>query len=436
MFPQSADLNSMYGDLQYFLRHDAQTAYKHYQLAIESDPAHVPAACGLATVMLELGIEHIGTANEAASPGSGRNLHAVCESWLAYRKEYAAAMFAYGSWLEQRRGDVSGAEECYRIAIEHGRQKKHWLTRAPFSQNCREWFEAKDRVWIQARALTRLAVLLHGVHNKSEAAEAALDEAHRVDAQYADAYFVHGQILASKGVEACVQAEILLRAAIGVNRSHVPALFECAKVLHHLKNEPYEAERMYRQCLHEDAHHTGALSQYALLLDKSLADQPGALSMCKRALALDSTNLQMLSLYARLLLDVQGDFAQAERIFRNVLERDLSCVEALHHYGRLLSDVHHDLAGAERMYRRALLVDDTHVPTLTKLGRILEQLYRDIDGAEALYIRALHADSNDYQALLNHGKLLHFARGDINGAQRKDLYAHKCVQICVCVYTY
>ena len=98
-------------------------------------------------------------------------------------------MLAYGMWLELRRGDVSGAEECYRIAVEHGRQKTHLITRSPFSQNCRQWFEAKDRVWIQARALSRLGVLLHSVHNKSEAAEAAWNEAHRVDPQYVGNYF-------------------------------------------------------------------------------------------------------------------------------------------------------------------------------------------------------------------------------------------------------
>jgi hypothetical protein len=113
-----------------------------------------------------------------------RDIDGICDSWLSYRKENAAAMLAYGMWLELRRGDVSGAEECYRIAVEHGRQKTHLITRSPFSQNCRQWFEAKDRVWIQARALSRLGVLLHSVHNKSEAAEAAWNEAHRVDPQY------------------------------------------------------------------------------------------------------------------------------------------------------------------------------------------------------------------------------------------------------------
>ena len=43
--------------------------------------------------------------------------------------------------------DGRGAEECYRIAVELGRQKKHQVTREPFANNCREWFEAKDRVW-------------------------------------------------------------------------------------------------------------------------------------------------------------------------------------------------------------------------------------------------------------------------------------------------
>ena len=37
VFPQSADLNSIYGDVQFFLRHDTRTAYKHYALALESD---------------------------------------------------------------------------------------------------------------------------------------------------------------------------------------------------------------------------------------------------------------------------------------------------------------------------------------------------------------------------------------------------------------
>ena len=57
VFPQSADLNSIYGDVQFFLRHDTRTAYKHYALALESDPEHVPAACGMATAMLDLGVE-------------------------------------------------------------------------------------------------------------------------------------------------------------------------------------------------------------------------------------------------------------------------------------------------------------------------------------------------------------------------------------------
>jgi tRNA A37 N6-isopentenylltransferase MiaA len=57
VFPQSADLNSIYGDVQFFLRHDKRTAYKHYCIALESDPEHVPAACGMATAMLDLGVE-------------------------------------------------------------------------------------------------------------------------------------------------------------------------------------------------------------------------------------------------------------------------------------------------------------------------------------------------------------------------------------------
>jgi hypothetical protein len=76
-----------------------------------------------------------------------RDLQGMCESWLAFRREYAAAMYAYGIWLEERRGDRQGAEECYRIAVEHGRQRQHRMTREPFANNCREWFEAKDRVW-------------------------------------------------------------------------------------------------------------------------------------------------------------------------------------------------------------------------------------------------------------------------------------------------
>ena len=449
VFPNSADLNCIYGDMQYFLRHDSQKAYTHYRIAIESDPEHVPAACGLATVMLELGIERTDAPRDDSAAGreesktgeiscqesctlpafgaltfetvfvtAGLELHGVCETWLAYQKEYAAAMFAYGMWLEMRRGDVSGAEECYRISIEHGRQKKHWVTRLSFGQNCREWFEAKDRVWIQARALNRLAVLFYTVHNKSEAAEAAWDEAHRVDPHYADAFLAHAQMLAGQGSERCTQAEELLRTAIALNKSNVAALFECAKLLHHVKKEPYEAERMYRQCLKEDAHHAGALSQYAILLDKSLKDAGSALTLCKRAVALEPSNTEMLSLYARLLLDVQGDFVGAEKIFQSLLERDLGCVEALHHYGRLLNHVHRDLAGAERMYRRALLVDQNHVPTLTNLGRLLEDMYHDLDGAQVLYLRALNVDPNHPEALLNHGKLLHFGRGDIDGAER------------------
>ena len=64
VFPQSADLNSIYGDVQFFLRHDTRTAYKHYAIALESDAEHVPAACGLATAMLDLGVE-------GSSPGTG-----------------------------------------------------------------------------------------------------------------------------------------------------------------------------------------------------------------------------------------------------------------------------------------------------------------------------------------------------------------------------
>jgi len=60
VFPASADLNCVYGDLQYFLKHDAHAAFTHYKVALDSDPKHVPAACGLATVMLALGIERTG----------------------------------------------------------------------------------------------------------------------------------------------------------------------------------------------------------------------------------------------------------------------------------------------------------------------------------------------------------------------------------------
>jgi tetratricopeptide (TPR) repeat protein len=326
-------------------------------------------------------------------------------------------MLAYGMWLELLRGDLSGAEECYRVAIEHGRQKKHWITRAPYGQSSREWFEAKDRVWVQARALTRLARLLHTVHNNSEAAEAALGEAHRVDAMYADAYLVHGKMLAGKGPEWCGQAEEKLRAAIAVNKSHTGALFEYAKVLHHLKNQPYEAERMYRRCLKEDPHHADALGEYAHLLDKPLSDKHAALSMCKRALALDEPRVKILSLYSRLVLDVQGDHAEAEKVLRRVLERDLNCVDALHYYGRLLEHVHRDLAGAERMYRRALLVNADHVPTLTNLAHVVESLYGDVDGADVLYQRALLADPSARDALIGRAKLFQFSRGDIDGAE-------------------
>jgi tetratricopeptide (TPR) repeat protein len=290
-------------------------------------------------------------AEQSSGKSAGeRDVDAVCESWLAYRKENAAAMLAYGRWLELRRGDVSGAEECYRIAIEHGRQKTHWLTRAPFSDNCRQWFEAKDRVWIQARALNRLAVLLHSVHNKSEAAEAAWNEAHRVDPKYVEAYLAHAQMLA-KSADRCQEAEGLLRTALAVNSSHVPVLFECAKLLHHAKTEPYEAERMYRRCLREAPHHVGALSQYAMLLGKTLKDDSAALGMCKRALALEPDNVDVLSLYARLVFDTQGDYAEAERVLVGVLERDLSCVDALYHYGRLLQEVTHPRSRADALSR-------------------------------------------------------------------------------------
>jgi hypothetical protein len=63
VFPQSADLNSIYGDVQFFLRHDMRTAYTHYAIALESDPEHAPAACGLATAMLDLGVQ-------GSSPGT------------------------------------------------------------------------------------------------------------------------------------------------------------------------------------------------------------------------------------------------------------------------------------------------------------------------------------------------------------------------------
>ena len=57
VFPSSADLNCVYGDLHYFLRQDVQTALVHYKRALESDPEHLPAACGLATAMLILDLE-------------------------------------------------------------------------------------------------------------------------------------------------------------------------------------------------------------------------------------------------------------------------------------------------------------------------------------------------------------------------------------------
>ena len=416
VMPNSADLNSMFGDVHYFLRHDSHAAYTHYQRAIEADPEHTPAACGLATTMLELGMDRT-----ASNDSHARELSSLCETWLADRRESAAAMYAYGTWLEQRRGDVSGAEECYRVAIEHGRQKQRWLTQAPFGQNSCEWFEAKDRVWIQARALTRLGVLLHTAHNKSEAAEAALEEASRVDGTYADAYFLHGKMLVCKGADQCLVAEGLFKSAIQSNKSHVPALFEYAKLLHHVKNEPYEAERMYRRCLKEsNAKHADAMCEYALLLDRHLADKPAALNLCKRALSINQsreTQTRILSLYARLVFDVQGDYIEAEKILRDVLERDLNSVDALHYYGRLLHDVRRDFVGAERMYRRALLVDQDHVQTLTYLGRVVEDLYRDTDGAEALYLRALAIDSTYRDALLSQAKLLQFAREDIDGAE-------------------
>ena len=80
-----------------------------------------------------------------------------------------------------------------------------------------------------------------------------------------DAYFAHAQMLA-RSVDRCQEAEELLRTALAVNSSHVPVLFECAKLLHHVKLEPYEAERMYRRCLREEPQHAGALSLYAMVL--------------------------------------------------------------------------------------------------------------------------------------------------------------------------
>ena len=61
VFPQSADLNSMYADMQYFLRGDVFKAHHHYKIALEADADHVPAACGLATTMLELKMNSTGT---------------------------------------------------------------------------------------------------------------------------------------------------------------------------------------------------------------------------------------------------------------------------------------------------------------------------------------------------------------------------------------
>ena len=62
-------------------------------------------------------------------------------------------------------------------------------------------------------------------------AEAAWDEAQRVDANYADAFFLHGQMLASSATGGgggeggrWIQAEELLRTAIGLNKSHVPGM--------------------------------------------------------------------------------------------------------------------------------------------------------------------------------------------------------------------
>ncbi|MBJ7417771.1 MAG: tetratricopeptide repeat protein [Niveispirillum sp.] len=185
-----------------------------------------------------------------------------------------------------------------------------------------------------------------------------------------------------------------LRDAVKKNEDSALLLGALAAELVEFREQPDEAEQLYRRAIDADPNNAIYLGNFANFLRRTRKRDDEAEQFYRRAVESNPNYAVHLGNLASFLADVRKQYDEAEQLFRRAVEVDPHYATHLGNFASFLTDVRKQHDEAEQFYRRALEADPNNAIHLGNFAIFLSEVRKQHDAAEQFYQRAIEADPN------------------------------------------
>jgi len=289
----------------------------------------------------------------------------------------------------------------------------YWVSGQEPVCRLREWLESRDAIWVEKGDFDEFMLLVRDAFDLPHPERKRFED---VFERYTSTYKeLSGRITALP--DAAPDAPALKEAVKRTDQSFPNWRAVSLEAMRLEKDDPDQADAIYRRGLSQFPSSVQLLGDYAVFLTDIRKDHDGAEERFWRALALDPEHANNLGNYALFLKNIRKDYDGAEEHYQRALAVDPENVNILGNYAAFVEMIRKDYDGAEERYRRALALNPEHVNHLGNYASFLWTARKDYDGAEGHYRHALAVDPEIANFLGQYANFLRTVRKDYDGAE-------------------